>query len=128
MPFTISYSAEFPAAHQLKDYDGKCKRLHGHNYRVELSVCRKTLNPQGMVIDFIVLKELLEGVIAPLEHGFLNETVHPVHPTAELTAKRIYAGLERVLRQHDRHCRLLSVAVWENERACAGYYKNASYK
>ena len=49
--YELTISEEFEAAHRLPDYDGKCCRLHGHNWRVEVAVRGKQLDASGLLID-----------------------------------------------------------------------------
>ena len=78
----------FDAAHQLPNHHGKCRNLHGHTYRLEVScfgtvVTDDTASDHGMVVDFDMVKQVWKAWLEPLlDHKFLNETV-PVdyHPT-----------------------------------------------
>ena len=63
----------FSAAHSLRGYRGDCERLHGHNYRVEVAVASRYLDAMGVVIDFRELKQLVKGVLAGLDHRYLND-------------------------------------------------------
>ena len=63
----------FSAAHSLRGYRGDCERLHGHNYRVEVAVASRDLDSMGVVIDFRELKQLVKGVLAGLDHRYLND-------------------------------------------------------
>ncbi len=111
----------FSAAHQLRGYQGKCERLHGHNWRVRVAVRSRELDAAGMVIDFHVLDGLLRSAVADLENRLLNE-VPPFdvrNPSAEeiarLIAERVQASLPR------KGINVSRVEVWENDRSCAVY-------
>jgi len=85
---SITKEFTFDAAHQLIDYDGPCSRLHGHTYKLQVSVCRGEedglVNDDGMVMDFSRLKEIVhEKVISQWDHTNLNEQLSGVNPTAE---------------------------------------------
>src|SRR5262245_59491193 len=88
--FTVVKSWSFDAAHQLLLHDGKCKKLHGHTYRMEVSVAGPIIDggpKTGMVIDFGDLTAIWETHIEPyVDHQFLNETLPIEHTTAELIA------------------------------------------
>ena len=60
--FTVSAQAHYDAAHFLKNYDGKCRQLHGHRYVVEAAVQSTELDDSGIAFDFVDLKGALRGV------------------------------------------------------------------
>ncbi|MBI4699265.1 MAG: 6-carboxytetrahydropterin synthase, partial [Nitrospirae bacterium] len=62
--YELIVDQQFSAAHQLRGYKGKCERLHGHNWRVQVSVSSERLNDIGLVIDFHDLKKMLSEVIS----------------------------------------------------------------
>jgi len=99
----------FDAAHRLEQYHGKCETLHGHTYRLRVTVEGKP-DEEGMVMDFLELKKLVnENVLSRLDHAYLNDVVP--QPTAERIALWIWKELdERVLRPN---CSLFAVQVWE---------------
>ena len=87
--YEIQKSAEFSAAHALRDYEGPCARNHGHNYRIEIVVRGHTLDRQRLLIDFADLDRLLAPLVERLDHQNLNE-IPPfdrVNPTAEASAR-----------------------------------------
>lgn len=76
---TVSKQCTFDAAHILTNYDGKCKNLHGHTYRLIVSVGGDPDKSNGMVIDFKALKQVVEDVIlARFDHAFLYNENSPV--------------------------------------------------
>lgn len=83
----IAASYGFEAAHQLPNLpDGhKCKRLHGHNYRVEVSV-EGELDARGFVMDYAELDAIVQPLIDGLDHSFLNDTPGLENPTSEVLA------------------------------------------
>lgn len=73
----------FDAAHHLHAYDGKCKSLHGHTYRLVIHLSGK-VNEIGIVIDFGHIKRIFkERIEAKLDHRYLNEVLPPMNTTAE---------------------------------------------
>jgi len=94
---TITVAATFAAAHRLPDHEGKCFRLHGHTYGLEVTVEGKpqaTGPAAGMVMDFAELRARVdEVVVAPLDHQLLNELFTFV-PTAEAVAGWAFAQLQ----------------------------------
>ena len=71
--FEVRVTADFAAAHFLKDYNGKCENLHGHNYKVYAHVRGNKLNEGGMLLDFTKLKSALRLVCKNLDHTNLND-------------------------------------------------------
>jgi 6-pyruvoyltetrahydropterin/6-carboxytetrahydropterin synthase len=114
--FEISASAHFDAAHMLRDYDGPCARMHGHNFMVQAALAGSQLGPSHLLVDFHDLKRLLEEIIAPLDHRCLNE-VEPfteLSPTSENIARFIYRSLAERLPQLPPGVRLAWVSVSES--------------
>lgn len=124
--FEIQKSAEFSAAHSLRDYDGPCARNHGHNYRVEILVRGESLDAQGMIIDFEDLDRMLAAVIERVDHRNLNE-VPPFdveNPTAEVIAAWFFRELEDKVAEGTRgRGRLAAIRLWETPDACVTYSK-----
>jgi 6-pyruvoyltetrahydropterin/6-carboxytetrahydropterin synthase len=122
--FELMVDTTFAAAHQLRGYKGKCEQLHGHNWKVQVHVVAEKLNDIDIAIDFHDLKELLDEVITPLDHSFLND-IFPFtekNPSSENIAKWIYDSLNKKL--SDEHVQVSAVTVWESETAAATYYEN----
>ncbi len=87
----VSKDFEFAASHFLTKYHGKCERLHGHNYKIRISVEGK-IGENGMVVDFVLLKKLVkERVLDRLDHCHLNDLFE--NPTAEIMVKWIWNEL-----------------------------------
>jgi len=83
----------FDAAHRLNDYDGPCANIHGHTYKLEVTVGVHELDYQDMVIDFSRLKEIVENVVLErFDHVFINDQVN-YNPTAENMALDIHHSL-----------------------------------
>ncbi len=96
MKTTITVSLTFAAAHQLPEHRGKCARLHGHTYGLEVSVQgtpQRSGPAVGMVMDFADLREKVsELIITRLDHQLLNDIFDQV-PTAEAVAAWIFERL-----------------------------------
>ncbi|UCE71551.1 MAG: 6-carboxytetrahydropterin synthase QueD [Nitrospiraceae bacterium] len=121
--FELMIETQFSSAHQLRGYKGKCEALHGHNWRVQVTVASDKLNDIGIVVDFHDLRSVTNEVIHSLDHAFLND-VFPfteINPSSENIAKWIYESIKKKLTVRD--CDLSSVTVWENETASATYYE-----
>ena len=89
--FTLSIKDSFSSAHFLNGYDGKCRELHGHTFKVELSVVHNELDQIGMVADFSFLKRELSNLLAQLDHRCLNDVSYfqKVNPTSENIARYV---------------------------------------
>ena len=69
---SVTKEIDFAAAHYLRDYDGKCKNLHGHNYRLQVTITG-TINDIGMVVDFGVIKKYLKILEEVVDHQNLDD-------------------------------------------------------
>jgi 6-pyruvoyltetrahydropterin/6-carboxytetrahydropterin synthase len=121
--YELSVEVGFAAAHQLRGYKGKCENMHGHNWRVQVSVMAERLNEIDIAIDFHDLRRIAGEVVAPLDHAFLNE-VFPFtekNPSSENIAKWIFDSLKKKI--NNGNLRLAAVTVWESETASASYYE-----
>ncbi|ACX51738.1 6-pyruvoyl tetrahydropterin synthase and hypothetical protein [Ammonifex degensii KC4] len=91
--YRLTVKGSFSAAHRLPNHPSPCSRLHGHNWEVTVTVIGEELGPDGMLLDFTVLKQILQEVLAKLDHQYLNE-IPPfgkeLPPTAENLARYIY--------------------------------------
>ena len=118
MPFEITALRTFAAAHQLRLYDASLEPLHGHNWRVKVTVGADRLDSIGVVMDFHELDRALEDTIAPMRNRHLNElgAFANLNPSTENVALHI----ARNLRLPDS-VRLLSVEVWETDENSAIY-------
>ena len=96
MKTTITVAATFAAAHRLPDHEGKCYRLHGHTYGLEVTVegrPQESGPAAGMVMDFAELRQrVAELVVDSLDHQLLNELFDFV-PTTEAVAAWAFARL-----------------------------------
>jgi 6-pyruvoyltetrahydropterin/6-carboxytetrahydropterin synthase len=83
--FEVTVIREFSAAHRVEDYPGNCERLHGHNWKVEITASSRQLDSLGMVVDFRKLKDATDHALEGLDHAFLNDlpAFKGVNPTAE---------------------------------------------
>jgi len=107
----------FDAAHRLEDYVGKCNNLHGHTYRLELTV-RGTPDQRGIVIDFGDLKQIFTEHYEPLlDHTYLNETLPLINTTAENLVVWFFDYWDQVVRIHHPDVRPLRVKLWETPNA-----------
>jgi 6-pyruvoyltetrahydropterin/6-carboxytetrahydropterin synthase len=120
--YEITISSHFSGAHRLRYLHGKCEELHGHNWKVEVSVVSKKLNNEGVVIDFEILKQKLQKVLRHLDHTYLNDLPYfsGKEPSSENIAKYIFDQLKRELKGHPTT--LKKATAWESETASATYF------
>ena len=96
--FEVRVEADFAAAHFLKDYNGKCENLHGHNYQVFVHARGKELGEGGMLLDFGKLKQALRKVCKTLDHSNLNDKeIFQQNPSAERIALYIFTEIKKEL-------------------------------
>ena len=121
--YEVEITEWFSAAHRLRDYKGKCERLHGHNYKVQVAARSDTPGKGGMVIDFGDLKSATRQVLEGLDHNYLNdmEPFDQIEPSAENIAAFIFN--EVAGRLGDQAHLLHSVSVWESATSKATYFK-----
>lgn len=98
MKTTVTVATAFAAAHRLPDHEGKCARLHGHTYGLEVSVAgvpQESGPAAGMVMDFADLRRRVEdAVVERVDHRLLNDVFDFV-PTVEAMAAWIFEELLR---------------------------------
>jgi len=122
--YEIEIITGFCGAHRLRDYRGKCERLHGHNYRVHVTARASAPGKGGMVIDFGDLKEAANSVLQRLDHTYLND-VKPfdeIEPSAENIAAYLYHEISQGLK--DRSEFLYSVSVYESDTSRATFVRD----
>jgi len=115
MSWTLRVKDKFQAALFLKEYKGKCEKIHGHTFQVEVEVEATTLDKTGISIDFARIKEKLSEILP--DHTLLNE-VYDFSPSAENLARHFFLELKK-------HFPLKRVTVWESEDASATYSENS---
>ena len=135
---TITRRFEFEAAHYLPNHLGKCRQIHGHSYKMDVtiagSICNDEKSPRmGMLIDFAELNDIVKPVIAhceedpnkSIDHGLLNNIFS--HPTAEVMvewfANAIQKSIDEKFPMGDVWVH--RVDLWENSHSYASWTKNA---
>jgi 6-pyruvoyltetrahydropterin/6-carboxytetrahydropterin synthase len=119
--FEVSVEKTFAAGHALRNYHGKCENVHGHNYRVLVTIQGQELDSIGLLVDFVEVKKLMSQVIDRLDHQFIND-VEPfdiLNPSAENMAKYFYDEISTGLGESP--VRVGEVKVWETDTASATY-------
>jgi 6-pyruvoyltetrahydropterin/6-carboxytetrahydropterin synthase len=116
--YLVRVEAGFAAAHFLRHYEGKCERLHGHNYKVRAWARGERLGEGGLLLDFGELKGALRAVLEGLDHSLLNdEAAFEDDPSAERIAEFVYKALALRLPLAPLH----AVEVFETETSMARY-------
>jgi 6-pyruvoyltetrahydropterin/6-carboxytetrahydropterin synthase len=120
--YTVSVQAHYDSAHFLVHYKGKCERLHGHRYVVELAVQTAELNEAGIAFDFVDLKRELRALADSLDHRLLNDLpqFEGVETSAENQARWFYEEMKGRL-PPPMAAGLLYARVWETETQWAQY-------
>ncbi len=121
--FRLKVKNHFSSAHFLRNYGGACENLHGHNWLVELIVEGEKLNDTDLLIDFKILKNILENILKELDHKLINDHPHfiNVNPSSERLAEFIFKKAQQKLKEDYPEVRVKEVRVYETESSCAIY-------
>lgn len=117
--YLVGVRAEFSAAHFHGGAAESCRRLHGHNYRVEAEIASTALE-SGMVTDFGEVRKRLGEAIADWDHRVLNEVgdFAGAEPTTEVISRRLF---DRLTADFPGPAALRRVTVWETDDCWASY-------
>ena len=120
--FEVSVEQTFAAGHALRNYKGKCENVHGHNYRVRVTIAGEQLDSTGLLVDFVEVKRLMGGAIEYLDHRFINDLppFDQINPSAENIAKYFYDRVSTGLKT-EAPVRISEVCVWETDTSSAVY-------
>jgi 6-pyruvoyltetrahydropterin/6-carboxytetrahydropterin synthase len=121
--YEVSVDETFAAAHNLRNYKGKCEDLHGHNYKVRVTLAGPELDATGLLYDFVHLKQVIQGVIRSLDHKYLNELkpFDVLNPSAENIARHIYEQTTQQMHAVPNGAAISSITVWESDLTAATY-------
>jgi len=111
MSWTLKVRDKFSAAHYLKEYKGKCEKVHGHTFQVEVAIRARELDAAGIGFDFTEIKKTLAAALP--DHALLNE-IFDFNPSAENIARHLHGEL-------GKKYPVESVTVWESDDASATY-------
>lgn len=119
--FELKVSDSIASAHFIPGYDGPCKDLHGHTWKIEVTIQAEELNDLGLVVDFQEVKRKLKEFLKPLDHVCLNdlEAFKTDKPTTENLARHVYRGFARACAPF----KLKKIRVWESDRTSITYYE-----
>jgi len=118
--YEITTESHFSAAHSLRNYDGPCENLHGHNWLVRATVRCETLDKSGLGIDFKTLKHLLGAILKDYDHKNLNDILDE-SPSSECLSRHIYRRLSESLSESEAE--LVRIEVQETPGNSAVYYE-----
>jgi 6-pyruvoyltetrahydropterin/6-carboxytetrahydropterin synthase len=116
----------FEAAHRLENHDGKCRRLHGHSWKMTVAVFGDELisqgPKQGMLMDYGDIKAVVDPIVEQyLDHYYLNETLLMSNPTSENIAIWLWNKLSSAFESYDRP--LYEIRVEETCTARCTYWR-----
>jgi 6-pyruvoyltetrahydropterin/6-carboxytetrahydropterin synthase len=120
--FEVTVEQTFAAGHALRNYRGKCENVHGHNYRVRVTVQGNQLDATGLLVDFLEVNRLISGTVEYLDHRFINDLppFDRLNPSAENIAKYFYEKVSRGLKS-EVAAQVSQVQVWETDVSSAVY-------
>lgn len=121
--FEVSVEQTFAAGHALRNYKGKCENVHGHNFKVQVTIEGEKLDEAGLLVDFLDVKKLMRSIIDRLDHQFLND-VPPFdvkNPSAENIAEYFFEEMKVGLANTAVPIRIREVKIWETDIQSATY-------
>ena len=119
--YTLTTMVEFSSAHTLVGHSGPCKKMHGHNWKVEVEITGEKLDKIGMVVDFKEIRKATNLVVDELDHEFLNnlEPFLEDNPTAENIARYIFTKLSEEF--SNKNVKVNSIKLWETDKSAVSY-------
>jgi 6-pyruvoyltetrahydropterin/6-carboxytetrahydropterin synthase len=122
--FELTVDEDFSSGHALRGYKGKCENVHGHNYKVRVTLEGPRLDSIGLLCDFTHLKRVMREIIAGVDHKFLNDQApfNVINPSAENLAKYFYEETARQMETTAEGARVKSVTIWETDTTSASYW------
>ncbi|RPJ74230.1 MAG: 6-carboxytetrahydropterin synthase QueD [Alphaproteobacteria bacterium] len=119
--FEVTIIKSFSAAHLLAEIGGKCEELHGHNFKVEVTVGASRLTDEGILIDFRLVKKWLKEILDKMDHQHLNDLpfFSEQNPSSENIAYYVHREIKVKIKESG--IRVIRVKVWESENAAVTY-------
>jgi len=127
--YSITREATFEYAHRLLDHKGKCRYIHGHSGKAIVTVFSESLDNEGMVLDFSVLKERMNSVLDEWDHAIILQKDDPLVPLLQTLDQRVFVlpgsptaeNLAHFLyfKLHTMGLNVESVTIYETEKNCA---------
>ena len=124
--YEVKIITDFAAAHQLRNFRGKCENLHGHNWKIEVVLRGRRLEESGVLVDFGEVKQTTREILTDLDHKYLNDLpfFQNQNPSSENIARYLFETLAARLDNSDRW--MYRVSAWESGNACATFMRNGS--
>ena len=124
--YELKVKYRFSSAHYLREYNGKCENLHGHNWKVELILRGEELDKIGILYDFTKLKKIFKGLLDnTMDHVLVNDVPYfqKHNPSAENLAKYLYTEYSKLLNNSEENkcVKVYKVVVYETDDASAAY-------
>jgi len=120
--YRLAIQTSISAAHYLKDYNGNCSLMHGHNWKIQVEVKSDQVDKVGMVIDFKDIKEITWKVAGKYDHQVFNQ-IPPFdtqNPTAENISKHFYEEITKLLPEGIKMDR---IKLWETDNYSIEYFE-----
>jgi 6-pyruvoyltetrahydropterin/6-carboxytetrahydropterin synthase len=123
MMFQVSVDETFSSGHALRGYKGKCENVHGHNYKVRVTLEGPELDSIGLLYDFTHLKRVIRDIVGGVDHKFLNDQApfDVINPSAENLAKYFYDETARKMNAMPEGARITCITIWETDTTSATY-------
>lgn len=134
----VTKLSKFATAHRLRDYNGKCQNIHGHNYVVEITIEGTPVRTNSILVDFGELKSVFDGwlqenwdhaiIIRQDDHSLIEfckaenmrHYIMPENSTAEYMASYLLKKFSEMLPKHFTDpCWMHSIKVWETDTSFA---------
>jgi 6-pyruvoyltetrahydropterin/6-carboxytetrahydropterin synthase len=122
--FQVTVDQTFSSGHALRGYKGKCENVHGHNYKVRVTLEGPHLDSIGLLYDFTHLKRVIREIVGGVDHKFLNDLApfDVINPSAENLAKYFYDETTRQMNAMPEGARITSITIWETDTTSATYW------
>jgi len=121
VPYRVTVSARFEAAHNLIDYPGGPEPLHGHSYRVEAVLESRGLQQYDVAVDFVAARKALEAIAMEFDYKYINE--HPAFAGRNTSAENLARYFAERLGSSGGlgKTSVAEVTVWEGPENRAAY-------
>jgi 6-pyruvoyltetrahydropterin/6-carboxytetrahydropterin synthase len=121
MPYRVTVTARFEAAHNLVDYEGGPEPLHGHSYRVEAVLESQKLQRYDLAVDFVPVRDALEAIAKELDYTYINE--HAAFQGRNTSAENLARFFAERLETSGAlgWTRVAEITVWEGPENRATY-------
>lgn len=119
--FELTISGHICSAHFLKGYNGPCKDLHGHTWKIEATIFAQRLDDIGLVADFQDMKQRLHATLEVIDHVCLNDLPYfkENNPSTENIARYVHEEFSKACLPF----KLKQVRVWESDTASITYFE-----